>query len=169
MAKKNQRIRSSLLPKGKSNKTVVPNGGQKFNSRSKIVDGIKFRSQLEIYTYKRLMEANLPIAYEAEKFEVLEGFHYPAPSVEMKQDSSKFEDRQHRKVLSITYTPDFICRDSNGKLLWVIECKGFANDRFPNTWKLFKRLLMDTGQVCPLFLPKNQAQVRQCIEAIKNL
>ena len=69
------------------------------------------------------------------------------------------------KVRAITYTPDFLCPDR----AWIIECKGYANDRFPLKWKMFKKLLKETNPNCKLFVPKNQKQVLETIEIIKNL
>ena len=69
------------------------------------------------------------------------------------------------KVRDITYTTDFV--DPNGK--WIIEVKGFANDVFPIKWKLFKNHLMENGYTYALFLPKNQKQVLETIELIKQL
>ncbi len=80
-----------------------------------------------------------------------------------------YADKSKDKIRGISYTPDFVSHDADGKLLWVIECKGFANDRFPNTWKNFKKHLIDTDSVCPLFLPKDQKQVLQVIQLISEL
>ena len=69
------------------------------------------------------------------------------------------------KIRAITYLPDFLCPNRD----WIIECKGFANDRFPIKWKMFKNLLKETNPECKLFVPKNQKQVLETIEIIKNL
>ena len=123
---------------------------------------------LEVFTYKELKKAGLSFTYEEHSYQLTEGFHYPCPSFETRSTGA-FEDRSKDKVRGISYTPDFVSYDADGKLLWVIECKGFANDRFPNTWKNFKKLLVDTGQACPLYLPKNQKQVLQVIQLISEL
>jgi len=74
----------------------------------------------------------------------MQGFDYPECSWEDKP-STGYEDKGNGKVRDITYTPDFVGYDAKGKIKWVIECKGFANDRFPNTWKLFKQTLIREG------------------------
>jgi hypothetical protein len=43
-----------------------------------------------------------------------------------------YKNRGCKKILPITYKPDFVGRD------FVIECKGRANESFPLRWKLFK-------------------------------
>jgi len=95
----------------------------------------------------------------------MQGFDYPECSWEDKP-STGYEDKGNGKVRDITYTPDFVGYDAKGKIKWVIECKGFANDRFPNTWKLFKQTLIREGTPVPLYLPKNQGQVLQSIDKI---
>jgi hypothetical protein len=95
----------------------------------------------------------------------MQGFDYPQCSWET-LPSGEYKDKGNGKVRDITYTPDFVGYDSKGKLKWVIECKGFANERFPNTWKLFKQTLIREGTVIPLYLPKNQKQVLETIEKI---
>jgi hypothetical protein len=164
MARKNQRVRSGLSSKSRSK----VNKGKIKNARGKEVDGIKFKSMLEVFTYKKLKEAFLTFEYEKTTFKLMEGFIYPEVCYESKK-TPQFEVKEFPKVRDITYTPDFIGKDEEGNIIWVIECKGFANDRFPNTWKTFKKHLVETGQVCPLFLPKNQKQVLQCIEVIKSM
>ena len=118
------------------------------NAKSKEVDGIKFRSQLEAHCYRQLRDAGIKSDYEKKKYVLMEGFHYTNESYE---DNGKtgYQDKQKYKVRDITYTPDFV--DPNGK--WVIECKGYANERFPLKWKMFKKLLMESDdRRCYLFL-----------------
>ena len=69
------------------------------------------------------------------------------------------------KVRAITYTPDFV--DPQGQ--WIIEVKGFANDVFPLKWKMFKQHIMQNGLEYKLFLPKNQKQVLETVELIKEM
>jgi hypothetical protein len=164
MAKRNSTARSRVLSKGKTSGKL--NRG-KIKSRSKEVDGIKFKSMLEVFCYKKLKEAKLEFEYEEHVWNLMEGFNYPAMSFENRSNGA-FEDRSKDKVRAITYTPDFVCM-KDGKPVWVIECKGFANDRFPNTWKNFKRKLIEDGTPCPLFVPKNQKQILEVIKLITEL
>ena len=144
--------------------TRSPKGRGKINAKKKEVDGIKFRSLLEAFCYRKLKEANIANDYEKHKYVLLEGFHYPESSYE---DNGKtgYVDKQKYKVRDITYTPDFV--DPNGK--WIIEVKGYANDVFPIKWKMFKNHLMQLEDPPVLYLPKNQGQVLKTIELIKNL
>ena len=69
----------------------------------------------------------------------------------------EWEDLAYR-----TYTPDFV--DPQGR--WIIECKGYANERFPLKWKMFKKLLMEREDPPVLFVPRNQ---KQNIETVKQI
>lgn len=134
------------------------------NAKSKEVDGIKFRSQLEAHCYRQLRDAGIQSDYEKKKYVLMEGFHYGNTSYE---DNGKtgYQDKQKYKVRDITYTPDFV--DPNGK--WVIECKGYANERFPLKWKMFKKLLMESDDPPVLFVPRNQKQNIETVQKILEL
>lgn len=83
-------------------------------------DGIKFRSKLEVYTYKKLREAKIDADYEQHRFELL-----PA-----------FVALSGKKYRAMTYLPDFVGKD------FIIECKGFPNDSWPLRKKLFEYALL---------------------------
>lgn len=83
-------------------------------------DGIKFRSKLEMYTYKKLREARISADYEQHRFELL-----PA-----------FVALSGKKYRAITYLPDFVGKD------FIIECKGFPNESWPLRKKLFEYALV---------------------------
>ena len=134
------------------------------NAKSKEVDGIKFRSLLEAHCYRQLRDAGIPANYEKKKYVLMEGFHYDNSSYE---DNGKtgYQDKKKYKVRDITYTPDFV--DPQGR--WIIECKGFANERFPLKWKMFKKLLMESPDPPVLFVPRNQKQNIETIQKILEL
>ena len=134
------------------------------NAKSKEVDGIKFRSLLEAHCYRQLRDAGIPANYEKKKYVLMEGFHYSNESYE---DNGKtgYQDKQKYKVRDITYTHDFV--DPQGR--WIIECKGFANERFPLKWKMFKKLLMESPDPPVLFVPRNQKQNIETIQKILEL
>ena len=90
--------------------------GKVHNVCPNVYDGIKFKSKLETYTYKKLKEANIKAEYEAQHFELLPKFEYNG-----------------EKIRAMTYLPDFIGDN------FIIECKGYANDVFPLKKKLFRR------------------------------
>ena len=127
--------------------------GSKIKSKPTEVDGIKFRSKLEAHCYRMLKDAGIACDYEKHKYVLLEGFHYPASRYE---DNGKtgYQDKLKHKVRDITYTPDFV--DPHGK--WIIECKGYANERFPLKWKMFLDLMMKQEDPPVVFVPRNQGQ-----------
>lgn len=83
-------------------------------------NGIKFRSKLEVYTYKKLREAEINADYEQHRFELL-----PA-----------FVALSGKKYRAMTYLPDFVGKD------FIIECKGFPTDSWPLRKKLFEYALV---------------------------
>ena len=83
-------------------------------------NGIKFRSKLEVYTYKKLREAEISADYEQHRFELL-----PA-----------FVALSGKKYRAMTYLPDFVGKD------FIIECKGFPTDSWPLRKKLFEYALV---------------------------
>ena len=134
------------------------------NAKSKEVDGIKFRSLLEAHCYRQLRDAGIEANYVKKKYVLMEGFHYSSSSYE---DNGKtgFMDKKKYKVRDITYTPDFV--DPQGR--WVIECKGYANERFPLKWKMFKKLLMESDNPPVLYVPRNQKQNIETVKMILEL
>ena len=107
-------------------------------------DGIKFRSKLEMYCYKKLKEAHIPVEYESTRYTLLPSF--------------KFDNKTIR---AITYLPDFIGKN------FVIECKGYANESFPLREKLFKYYLTKNEPNTRYFLVKTQKQVDALIDKLK--
>ena len=132
------------------------------NATAKVYKGIKFRSKLELFTYKKLEDAGIAALYEKKKYVLMEGFRFESEAIECNSKREYVENTT--KVRDITYTPDFV--DPNNE--WIIEVKGFANDVFPVKWKLFKKHLQALNEDTPvLFLPRNQKQVLETIEIIK--
>ena len=136
---------------GKSNKGKV-------KSRKITIDGIQFQSRLEGHMYEALKKAGIPNEYEKYKFTLMEGFHFPLSSFE-RQANGKGDmiDRGRKKILPITYTPDFVGKG------FVIECKGHANESFPLRWKLFKLLIKDREDIV-LYKPQ---KISECQEVVK--
>ena len=124
---------------------------QKKTNRSGIqleVDGIKFRSKLEAYTYRQLKDNNIFAEYEKHSFELL-------PEIQF-----EFNDKKTNRVLSLNYTPDFVGED------FIIECKGHPNERFPIVWKLFKHYLLNVDARVQLYLVRTIKQVDNMIKDI---
>ena len=108
-------------------------------------DGIKFRSKLEVYTYKKLKEANIYAEYEQYRYMLLPSFIF-----------------ENKTVRAITYLPDFV--GSN----FIIECKGFPNEAWPLREKLFKYYLTNNMPNYSFYLVRNQKQVDELINKLKN-
>tara|TARA_R100000781_G_scaffold99272_1_gene62883 strand:- start:295 stop:747 length:453 start_codon:yes stop_codon:yes gene_type:complete len=139
-----------------------PSKGKIKNATKCTYKGIKFRSKLELFTYKQLESAGIKSMYEENTYTLLPGFYLEMDSYEPSKQGYK---NNTKKIRAVTYTPDFV--DPKGK--WIIEVKGYANDVFPIKWKLFKLYLLENEMDCTLFLPKNQKQVKETVELIKKL
>lgn len=114
------------------------------NATPNILDGIKFRSKLETYTYKKLKEANISAEYEQHKYELLPAFTFNG-----------------KKYRPITYLPDFVGNN------FVIECKGFPNDVFPLKAKLFNYYLYKYMPDTNYYIVHTQKQVDELIKKLK--
>jgi len=124
-------------------------------------DGINFSSGLERYMYMSLKKAKIKADYEGQSYTLIEGFNFPIESHE-RQSNGKgdFTNRGGKRILPITYTPDFIGED------FIIECKGRANESFPIRWKLFKRYVNDNMPKITLYKPQNQSECDKVIQLI---
>ena len=94
-------------------------------------------------------------------------FRYPAPYWKMTAKSKALNDKTHKGVLPIKYTPDFVAKDGS----WIIETKGYIHSHhdFPMRWKLFMDYLMKRGEPLPmLFICRNRRQIEQAIYLIKS-
>lgn len=134
-------------------------------SKKTKVDGIQFQSKLESHMYLLLKANGIPAGYESQKFTIIDGFHAGFSSYEKTPTKKFLHDRGHKKILPITYTPDFV--DTQNPPRFIIECKGNPNERFPMVWKLFKRHLHLQGIASDLFVPRNQKDCQEVINIIK--
>ena len=132
------------------------------NARKSTYDGKEFKSNLELYCYKRLEEEEILVDYEENTFTIFPALVYPQACYE---GTTKKLYNKGSKIRPITYTPDFV--DPNGK--FIIETKGYANESFPLRWKLFKKHLKDNNHHYVLFMPRNKKQVDEVVELIKQL
>lgn len=119
--------------------------GKVKNATPTQLDGIKFRSKLEAYTYKKLKEANIYAEYEQYRYMLLPSFIF-----------------ENKTVRAITYLPDFV--GSN----FIIECKGFPNEAWPLREKLFKYYLTNNMPNYSFYLVRNQKQVDELIKKLKD-
>lgn len=125
------------------NKSKKKSQGKVCNATPNIYDGIKFRSKLETYTYKKLKEAGIDAEYESTHFELIPKFEYNG-----------------EKVRAMTYLPDFVGKN------FIIECKGLVTDSFPLRWKIFKYYLKQENKDYKLFLVHNQKQVDEMVNEL---
>lgn len=125
------------------NKSKKKSQGKVRNATPNIYDGIKFRSKLETYTYKKLKEAGIDAEYESTHFELIPKFEYNG-----------------EKVKAMTYLPDFVGKN------FIIECKGLVTDSFPLRWKIFKYYLKQENKDYKLFLVRNQKQVDEMVNEL---
>ena len=130
--------------------------------------GITFKSKLELHCYKKLKEANIKFQYEKVKYELMPAFKFENESYELyKKKGERYFGPQRPGIRAITYTPDFVGTYRGHK--FVIETKGNPNDAFPLRWKLFKKHLYDTKNNAVLYMPRNQKQIDEVVELIKNI
>lgn len=125
------------------NKSKKKSQGKVRNATPNIYDGIKFKSKLETYTYKKLKEAGIDAKYESTHFELIPKFEYNG-----------------EKVRAMTYLPDFVGKN------FIIECKGLVTDSFPLRWKIFKYYLKQENKDYKLFLVRNQKQVDEMVNEL---
>lgn len=143
--------------KRKKGSSIVKNRKKSYSFKGK-----NYKSSLERTMAMLLDSAGIPFQYEPEKFEVVQGFHFPFKSYE-RQANGKGDmvNRGQKKVHGISYTPDFI---GDG---FIIETKGYANETFPMRWKMFKKMLVEGG-----YDPKNLViykpqKISECEEVVK--
>lgn len=118
--------------------------GRVKNATPNEYDGIKFRSKLETYTYKKLKEAKIKAEYEQHRYELLPAFTFGG-----------------KKYRPMTYLPDFVGKN------FIIECKGFPNEAWPLREKLFNYYLYRTSSSTKFYIVRNQKQVDELIEQLK--
>lgn len=118
--------------------------GKVRNATPNEYNGIKFRSKLETYTYKKLKEANIMADYEMHRYELLPAF--------------TFDNKKYR---AITYLPDFVGDN------FVIECKGYPNEAWPLREKLFRYYLYSNNIGVNFYIVHNQKEVDELIKKLK--
>lgn len=118
--------------------------GKVRNATPNEYNGIKFRSKLETYTYKKLKEADITADYEMHRYELLPAF--------------TFNDRKYRPM---TYLPDFVGKN------FIIECKGYPNEAWPLREKLFRYYLYSNKLDIDFYVVHTQKEVDELIKKLK--
>lgn len=146
------------------------------NAHPKEYNGIKFKSQLEVMTYKTLLEQGFIPKYEEETYVLWDGFipsvpFYTKNSFKRKNHNieviSPFTVKDKRPVQCAVYVPDFTF-DYKGRHI-IVEVKGFSTDAFKYRFKLFRKSLeyredKDKLEIWEIFTKK---QLLDCIRTLK--
>lgn len=132
-------------------------------------DNIKFKSALECSCYKKLKESGLEFHYESEKIIIWEGLKLSNTKLFIPNKINKLLEECTRKLLNITYTPDFIVIKGRYKIYF--DVKGKENDVYPIKRKMFLKYLEEQNDEWTyiFFEPHNVRQMIQTIELIKTL
>lgn len=145
------------------------------NARTRVYNGIKFKSDLEVDTYKLLVSEGLKPEYEQYTFHLWEGKKFSIPCYDMHTDRKLHRNvwgLNEYKPVDIRYKPDFIFfinTTDDIKTMVVIEDKGWGNDRWVYVKKLFLRYLEEHVPQSIFFEVHNLKQVKAAIEVIKTM
>lgn len=143
------------------------------NATVKEYDGLKFRSLLEIFCYKKLKENSLDFTYEQVKVDLIPPFALNESIAVYPPDTGKNTNQllTRDKVGRMSYTPDFVVYYKD--YVVYIEVKGWGNDLLPTKRKLFLRWMENEFRLRnekPIYLePHSQKHVIECINFIKEL
>ena len=130
-------------------------------SKKVTCDGITFASGLEKYMHLALKKAKIQAVYEGHTYEIFPAYQFDSSAYERcANGKGEYKDRGHKKILNISYTPDFMGQG------FIIECKGRANESFPLRWKMFKKYVKANLPSVTLYKPQNQKECDQVIELI---
>lgn len=144
-------------------KKSVSNTKGKIKHNKSSYNGIDFKSNLEVYTYKMIESIGLKPRYEEDTYTILE--KYKLPFLFYKSSPKKEDMFISQNMLQMKYTPDFV----DDSLKFIIECKGYANEAFPLRLKFFFKYMIDNGMSdYDYYMPKNKKQVNQMIDIIKS-
>lgn len=136
--------------------------GWSSNINKYTVDGVEFKSSLEVYMYRALKKEKLFEGYENEKFILLDGFQAEALFYARQSNGKgEFKQRNTSKVRSMSYTPDFCGKD------YIIETKGYATPVFNDRFKRFRQLQQNDNDTRTIFVPRTQTECETVIRLIK--
>lgn len=137
---------------------------KKIKNASKLtVNGITFKSKLEVNVYNTLKAQGFQVEYEPKTFIIWEGFR---PTVPFYDRSGKGDCLllQKNKIIDIRYTPDFIVGYKGFTIF--IEAKGMENDVFYIKKKLFRSLLEEMNDVM-YFEVRSKKETLEAVKIIK--
>lgn len=99
-------------------------------------NNITFKSQQERAVYKYLLSIGITPEYESERYTLWDRDKFSVPFYDR---FGKTFMKINRKPIAIHYTPDFIFKIKDVKV--ILEVKGFKNDATPYKIKLFRDYL----------------------------
>ena len=130
-------------------------------SKKVTCDGITFASGLEKYMHLALKKAKIQAVYEGHTYEIFPAYQFDSSAYERcANGKGEYKDRGHKKILNISYTPDFMGQG------FIIECKGRANESFPLRWKMFKKYVKEHLPNVTLYKPQNQKECDETVSLI---
>lgn len=100
------------------------------NARTVTHDGIGFRSQLEMRTYQKLIDAGFKPKYEELRLTLQERMRPRCKAY----DKGKSGMKEIGVLRELTYTPDFVVDAGDRKVL--VECKGYKLETYAIKKKL---------------------------------
>ena len=127
-------------------------------------DGTQLKSKMERTIYHALLDNGFNVHYESETFTYWEGFYPTVPFYD--KDSKRNLRDNHKKILDIKYTPDFVFMYHGIKVL--IEVKGWENDQFSIRKKLFRKYLETVGYPVIYAEIFSKRQLMELIEKLRN-
>lgn len=129
--------------------------------------GISFKSKLEFFMYKLLLDNNLNPQYESKSFDIQNSVDLNFNSFENCKNKGYIQ--VSNKLRKASYKPDFVVETDSH--YYIIETKGFKTDIFQLRFKVFKfRLHLDrfqlTKKIVELHVPSTQ---KDCLEVLKRI
>lgn len=140
------------------------------NAKKIIYNGIEFKSKLEYEIYKTIIDNDIHVVYEPEKYTIWSGIKPTIPFYILNK-KTKHVELDKKKILDITYTPDLIFYYKN--YIIIIEVKpGFCNEVYPYKRKMFRKYLetfYETKGVFPIFSQLgSKKQTEEFLNILKN-
>lgn len=135
------------------------------NATPEQYENIQFKSKIEAMVYRTLIHEGFNPEYESHTYTIWEGFR---PTVPYYTRNKKKESILNlKKLISITYTPDFYMEYKGLKI--IIEVKGQVNDVFPYKFKMFRKHIeeMPDKNNYLIFEVFTKKQLLEFIEIIK--
>ena len=140
---------------------------KKVRNATKIIDSnISFDSKLELKIYRTLVEEGFTPARQPLKLHVWEGFKPTVPFY--KRGPDKKLALQNKKVLDVTYTPDFVVKYNKYTIFIEVKPDSFTNDVYPYKEKFFRKFLENNKEMNPIFLRVGTIRaLKEFIEILK--